>query len=115
MYCVKCKTKTEIQNLQHAVSKNNRKMMRGICSVCGLRKTQFIAMDTIAGAECATTKGVDLTNSINKFTSKIKLPWAKFPGEMHLPGMNFVVQVLTWMKGSLLQMLIKIGANLWTG
>ena len=37
----------------------------------------------------STTKGGDLTNSINKFTSKLKLPWAKFPGEMHLPGMNF--------------------------
>ena len=28
-------------------------------------------------------------NSINSATNKVKLPWAKFPGEMHLPGMNF--------------------------
>ena len=28
-------------------------------------------------------------NSINSATNKVKLPWAMFPGEMHLPGMNF--------------------------
>ena len=28
-------------------------------------------------------------NSLNSLTSSIKLPWAKFPGEIHLPGMNF--------------------------
>ena len=98
MYCVKCKRNTDTLNLHHAVSKNNRNMLKGTCSVCGSRKTQFIAMDTlvadaecatIAGAECTTTKVGDLTNSINKFTRKIKLPWAKFPGEMHIPGMNF--------------------------
>ena len=80
MYCVKCKRKTDTLNLQHAVSKNNNKMLRGICSVCGSRKSQFVA---------STTTGGDLVNSINSATNKEKLPWAKFPGEMHLPGMNF--------------------------
>ena len=31
----------------------------------------------------------DLVSSINSATNIIKLPWAKFPKEMHLPGMNF--------------------------
>ena len=81
MYCVKCKIKTDTLNLQHTVSKNNRNMLKGTCSVCGTTKNKFVS----AGLK----KGGDLTNSINKFTSKLKLPWAKFPGEMHLPGMNF--------------------------
>ena len=101
MYCVKCKRMTDTLNLHHAINKNNRNMLKGTCSLCGTTKNQFVsALDrnccsnagfarSVPGAECATTKGGDLTNSINKFTSKLKLPWAKFPGEMHLPGMNF--------------------------
>ena len=30
-----------------------------------------------------------VATSLNKATSGIKLPWAKFPGEMHLAGHNF--------------------------
>ncbi|XP_065681474.1 uncharacterized protein LOC136095148 [Hydra vulgaris] len=54
-------------------------MLRGKCALCGATKTQFTK----------ETKGGDLVESINKFTKNKKLPWAKFPGEMHLPGMNF--------------------------
>ena len=64
MYSVKCKRMTDTQNLQHAISKNNRKMLRGSCSVCGSRKSQFITTES--------QQGGDLTNSINKFTSKLK-------------------------------------------
>ena len=85
MYCVKCKRNTDTQDLHHAVSKNNRNMLKGTCSVCGTTKNQFVSLKK---AEEVTTGG-DLTNTINRFTSKIKLPWAKFPGEMHVPGMNF--------------------------
>ena len=28
-------------------------------------------------------------SSLNSVTSKLKLPWATFPGEMHVTGMNF--------------------------
>lgn len=79
MYCVKCKNKTETVDVQNVVSKNNRPMLRGKCAVCGTTKTQFVAMST----------GGDLVSSLNSVTNKIKLPWAKFPGEMHIPGMNF--------------------------
>ena len=54
-------------------------MLKGTCSVCGTTKNQFVSLK----------KGGDLTNTINRFTSKLKLPWTKFPGEMHIPGMNF--------------------------
>lgn len=79
MYCVKCKSKTETVDAQNVVSKNNRSMLRGKCAVCGCTKTQFLKMTT----------GGDLVSSLNSVTGKIKLPWAKFPGEMHIPGMNF--------------------------
>ena len=55
-------------------------MLKGTCSVCGTTKYKIVS----AGLK----KGGDLTNSINKFTSKLKIPWAMFPGEMHLPVMN---------------------------
>jgi hypothetical protein len=35
------------------------------------------------------SQGGDLVSSLNSVTSNIKLPWAKFPGEMHLPGHSF--------------------------
>jgi hypothetical protein len=43
------------------------------------RKTTFVC----------SQKGGDITSSINAITSNIKLPWGKYKGEMHLPGMNF--------------------------
>jgi len=79
MYCVKCKSKTESIDLQRAVSKNGRHMLRGKCAVCKTTKTQFVSMKN----------GGDLVSLLTSKTSNIKLPWAKYPGEMHLPGMNF--------------------------
>lgn len=42
MYCVKCKQKTDTVNISHVVSKNNRQMMKGICAVCGSKKSMFV-------------------------------------------------------------------------
>ena len=87
MYCVKCKRNTDTLNLHHAVSKNNRNMLKGTCSVCGTTKNRFSAgapgfEESVSAKKGGTTEGVttggDLTNSINIFTSKLKLPWAKF-------------------------------------
>lgn len=81
MYCVKCKSKTETVDVQNAVSKNGRPMLRGKSVVCSTTKTQFVKAS-------AASEG-DLVSSLSKVTSGIKLPWAKYPGEMRLPGMNF--------------------------
>ena len=81
MYCVKCKSKTETSDIQNVVSKNKRPMLRGKCLNCGTIKTQFV--------KGIASSGGDLVSSLNSVTSSVKLPWAKFPGEMHLPGMNF--------------------------
>ena len=68
LYCVKCKSKTATLDLMQTKSKNNRDMLRGICAVCGTKKTQFIA----------ATRGENLNSLINKL-----------PLELHLPGHNF--------------------------
>jgi len=47
--------------------------------VCGTTKTHFVS----------TKKGGDIVSSLTSKTRDIKLPWAKYPGEMHLPGMDF--------------------------
>src|SRR5688572_27032923 len=78
MYCVKCKRKTETRDIRNVVTKNNRPMLQG---VCGTTKTQFVKGNPSSGG--------DLVSSLNSITSNIKLPWAKFPGEMHLPGHSF--------------------------
>ena|ERR1700733_4589518 len=78
-YCVKCKRKTQSKDNQNVVSKNGKPMQRGICVECGSVKTQFVKVNT----------GGDLVNTLNAVTKDIKLPWAKFPGELHLPGHSF--------------------------
>jgi hypothetical protein len=57
-------------------------MLRCVCVECGARKTQFTKMST-------TVQGGDLVSALNSATSNIKLPWAKYPGEIHLPGHSF--------------------------
>lgn len=79
MYCVKCRNKSETSGLQNVVAKNGRLMRRGKCVVCGTIKTQFVSSKT----------GGDLVSGLSSVTDNIKLPWAKYRGEMHLPGMNF--------------------------
>jgi hypothetical protein len=81
MYCVKCRSKTDTKDIQNVLSSNGRPMLKDICVVCGINKSQFVAS--------LGSQGGDLVSSLNKVTSKIKLPWAKFAGEMHLPGHIF--------------------------
>ena len=80
LYCVKCRQKTLTNDLQQVITKNSRHMLRGKCVTCGLTKTQFVKKSTTGG---------DLASSLSAITSNVKLPWAKYSGEMHLPGMNF--------------------------
>src|SRR5271165_1013698 len=43
VYCVKCKTKTKTSSVTRVMSKNNRPMLKGICTVCGTKKASFIS------------------------------------------------------------------------
>ena len=69
MYCVRCKKQTDTTNEQFTTSKNNRRMKRGKCAVCGTTKTQFVK----------STKGGSI---LNKMINNL-------PVEMHLLGHNF--------------------------
>jgi len=52
-------------------------MLKGKCATCETIKTRFVQ------------KGGDIVDSLNRITHRVKLPWARFRGEMHLPGHKF--------------------------
>jgi len=80
-YCVKCRKTTKTTEARIVISKNNRRLIRGNCARCGSKKTRFIGSKV--------QKGGDFVSSLNAVTGRVKLPWTKFRGEMHLPGHNF--------------------------
>ena len=43
MYFLKCKAVTDSINIQERITKNNRKMLSGVCTVCGKKKSVFIS------------------------------------------------------------------------
>ena len=45
IYCVKCKKKTKSTNIKYELSKNNKHMIKGNCSVCKNKKSQFISAE----------------------------------------------------------------------
>ena len=63
-------------------------MLRGKCAACGTTKTHIVKTNK-SRAVNGVSSGGDLVGSLNSFTKNIKLPGQKFPGEIHLPGMNF--------------------------
>ena len=48
-YCVKCKTKTETTSITRVLSKNNRPMLKGVCTVCGRKKASFVCIKSGGG------------------------------------------------------------------
>ena len=68
MYCVKCKRKTESQNIKKVISKNNRRMLASICSMCRSKKCQYIK-NTVGKGICDS-----IINTIRQF------------GDLHLPA-----------------------------
>ena len=81
MYCVKCKKKTETLDDTQAITKNNRSMQKGICSVCGKKKATFIASPT-----SSTGKGFSLNSFVNNLP--IELHQYAEKGE-DVPGGSF--------------------------
>ena len=41
-FCVKCKEKRPIANPEEGTTKNNRRVLKGICSVCGTKLMRFL-------------------------------------------------------------------------
>src|SRR5437870_4823715 len=69
MYCLKCRAVTDSINIQERITKNNRKMLSGVCKVCGTKKSRFIS----------NTSGQGVFNDV---LSKI----GNTVGELHLPS-----------------------------
>ena len=65
MYCVKCRKKTPTLNLIESVTKNNKPILKGICEICGSKRSQFISK---------SKKGGDIVSSVI----------SKIPVELHL-------------------------------
>jgi len=42
MYCVKCKQVRNCDGLKTVTTKNNRKMLKGICLHCGTKTNKFL-------------------------------------------------------------------------
>jgi hypothetical protein len=63
---------------------NNRNMLKGNCVECGRIKCQFVK-----STAAVASSGGDLVGMLNKVSKNIHLPLQKFPGEIHIPGMNF--------------------------
>jgi len=78
--CVRCKRKTESTNVRSIVSRNKRLRLQENCLVCKNTKSQFVRKHQ---------KGGNFSSMLNSVTSKKKLPWTRFKGEMHLSCMHF--------------------------
>ena len=83
LYCLKCKKKTETEDLELNKTKNpiaslDRYMLQGTCAFCGNMKSKFISSSEALKGSGAMTTGANLNTIINKL-----------PFELHLPGHNF--------------------------
>jgi len=41
MYCVKYRKNTETNNIERVLTKNNQKILKGVCAICGRTKSSF--------------------------------------------------------------------------
>ena len=82
MYCLTCKSNTASKDISYATTKNNRTMIKGVCTICGRIKSQFARATSL-------TDGGDLVSGLSKVMDHFQLPFQKFPGEMHLFGHSF--------------------------
>ena len=42
IYCLKCKKKTNTDNIEKITTKNNRMAIRGNCKICNTQKYMFV-------------------------------------------------------------------------
>ena len=81
LYCNRCMEIRPSPNLS-IVDIDNTTLISGNCSYCGKFNTKYV--DTHSSKE-----GGDLVGMLNTVSKNFQLPLQKFPGELHLPGMNF--------------------------
>ena len=67
IYCFKCEQKTETLAGVELKSSNGRNMTKGICSICGTKKSVFVS----STASKHQRKGFDLNNLINNLPIEV--------------------------------------------
>ena len=82
IYCLKCKQKTETTDYLEMKSSNGRNMIKGICSICGTKKSVFVS----SKYREFVGKGFDLNNLINNLL--IEFHQYSEKGE-YVPGGSF--------------------------
>ena len=82
IYCLKCKQKTETIDYLEMKSSNGRNMIKGVCSICGTKKSVFVS----SKYREFVGKGFDLNNLINNLP--IELHQYSEKGE-YVPGGSF--------------------------
>ena len=45
IYCLKCKIKTDTDDITKTMTKNNRNLIRGTCLICGTNKSVFVSVE----------------------------------------------------------------------
>lgn len=89
IYCFNCKKKTKTNNESYTPCKGNKHLIRGNCTKCGKRKSQFVSLETAkkggfiftipailaaAGAAGSLAGGAaSIANAVNKKKSADKL------------------------------------------
>jgi protein-arginine kinase activator protein McsA len=78
MYCVKCKKKTATHDIVQSITKNNKHMIKGACSICGKNKSSFVSNKLGQGF------------SLNSFVNNLPIELHQFAekGE-NVPGGSF--------------------------
>src|SRR5208282_918711 len=85
MYCVKCKKKTDTLDIIHIITKNNKNMNKGICSICGKNKSSFVSNKSLR-VEPSVGSGFSLNSFVNNLI--IELHQFAEKGE-DVPGGSF--------------------------
>lgn len=84
-FCVKCKQVTTSKGVKSQMTKNNKIILVGTCSICGKKKSTFIPKKK--GGSTSLRSGGSKRSSANGFVNSM-LNSGKLP-EMHLPGYSY--------------------------
>ena len=86
IYCVKCKKKTLTAEIKEKISKNSRKMIQGVCEICGKNKSSFTRSQTLEAGPEVSGSGFSLNSIVNNLP--VELHQFAERGE-NVPGGSF--------------------------
>ena len=89
LYCNRCMEIRPSPNLSIIEADNNTTLISGNCFYCGRFNSKYIDNIKEGGAAARGPTGGDLVGMLNTVSKNFQLPGQTFPGELHLPGMNF--------------------------